>query len=309
MIDSPCPTTLQSEDSSDENAGHSPVSMFSCDGSMRLKWSKNLPAKMDGEDFLSMLEHASIEGVSSRRMSDAMRWVAKTGDSFYGFCVAEIDGTLRRFEVSLYSHTNNHIVGVATDLGANDPRERAVRSLSLELAHRTKNLMAVISSLATQTARRFDTAEDFKRRFLGQIGSLSLAHDAIAKTGWSGAPLERIVRSQIEQEPLVMRAVISGDALGVMLSPNAAQNIAMVVHDLASACAKGASFKVHASFDEDGRLLLTLVTRPPLDEQGLWRDLLEKVAPLALDGIGKVHIDDDVFSYALTVSEDHYTRP
>ena len=302
------PAPDQYEGVREEDSGHSPVSMFSCDASLQLKWSKNPPSPMDGDCFLSALQNAVIEGVSSRRIADAARWVLHTGDTFYGFCVVDMGSETRRFEVSIYPHTDGDIIGVATDLGINEPRERAVRSLSLELAHRTKNLMAVISSLATQTSRRFQSADDFKRRFLAQICSLSLAHDAIAKTGWTGAPLRRIVRAQIESGPGPMRAVFSGEALEVMLSPNAAQNIAMVVHDLASACTPGASFDVEAEFGDDQRLYLVLTTEPPLDEQGLWRDLLEKVAPLALDGIGTIHIDDTVFRYALTLSKDHFTR-
>lgn len=308
MTDRPLPIHDRCDGAQYEDSGRSPVSMFSCDASLQLKWSKNPPSPLDGDGFLSAIQDAIIEGVSSRRIVDAARWVIRTGDTFYGLCVVEMGPETRRFEVSIYPHTNDHIIAVATDLGINEPRERAVRSLSLELAHRTKNLMAVISSLATQTSRRFQSADDFKRRFLAQIGSLSLAHDAIAKTGWTGAPLQQIVRAQIENGTNPMRAAFSGDARDVMLSPNAAQNIAMVVHDLTSACKPGASFDVEAGFGDDGALRLSLTTELPVNQAGLWCDLLEKVAPLALDGTGTIEIDDTALRYQLTLSTDHFTR-
>lgn len=292
-----------------DDVARSPVSMFAYDADMTLRWVKNPPLGMAGDGFMTVLEGAMIEGVSRRDISDALRWVQRTGETFYGFCALTLNGIDCRFEVTLSPHTKNEVMGVATNMGLQEPRERAVRSLSLELAHRTKNLMAIITSLATQTSRRFHDPEEFKNRFVGQIGSLSRAHDAIAHTGWNGASLDSVVKSQINRDPPEMELILTGDALGAMLTPNAAQNIAMVLHDLASACKAGARFQVDGSFEGDDCLRLVLTTMLPVNLDGLWRVLLEKVAPLSLGGTGEIVSEDSTFRYELCFSDDHFTRP
>ena len=282
------------------------MTMFAYDAGGQVRWVKNAPVELSEEAFMGSLEAAMIEGVSNRTFSDALTGVVRSKEPFYGFCAVIIDGTRRRFEVSLNPHINDRILGVACDAGRHEIEDRAVRALSLELAHRTKNLMAVISSLATQTGRRFQSFSEFKTRFSGQIGALSHAHDAIASTGWDGAILERIVAAQVGYDKPNAEVTISGDALGVMLTPNAAQNIAMVLNDLAGCCAGVTSIQVEADLQDSEELRVKWSTPLPVTRDDLWLDLLTKVAPMTLDGVGTISEDEQSFMYVLTLGRDHF---
>ena len=282
--------------------------MFAYDAELGLRWVKNAPREFTEDGFMALLECAEIEGVSARTFSDAVKAVTRTKEPFYGVCTVVISGVSRRFEVSLNPHINDRILGVAYDSGRHTADDRAIRSLSLELAHRTKNLMAVISSLATQTARRFDNFAEFKARFTGQIGALSHAHDAIASTGWDGAILERIATAQIRYDRPHADVTITGDALNVMLTPNAAQNLAMVLNELAGVAEGTARIRFEATLLEDGRLSMVWTTGHPVPVGELWLDLLTKVAPMTLDGTGEIIENEYKFSYALTCRADHFVQ-
>jgi len=284
------------------------MTMFAYEAGVELRWVKNAPLELPEDAFMRLLERAVIEGVSNRTFADAVMAVSRNKEPFYGFCTVMIAGIARRFEISLNPHINDRILGVANDVGRHEHEDRAIRSLSLELAHRTKNLMAVISSLATQTARRFDSFAEFKTRFSGQIGALSHAHDAIASTGWDGAVLERIVTAQIGYDKPEADVTISGDGLGVLLTPNAAQNIAMVLNDLAGSCGRKTQITLSATLQDDGGMLVEWTTPQPVCRDDLWLDLLTKVAPMTLDGTGEISQDDQAFTYALTLTDDHFAR-
>jgi len=271
------------------HTGKSPATLFSYDEENQLRWVKNAPPGIAEESFMSLLERCSITGVSNRTFPQALARVRKTGEIFYGECGVIIHDDQRRFELTLMPHINDRVLGIANDLGEREPSELAVRDLSLELAHRTKNLMAVISSLAIQTARRISSVDEFTRLFVGQIRALSGAHDAIAATGWRGASLSALVAA-------------------TFLTPNATQNVAMVLHELVSHCDQQAD--VTLSFEETsgGVLQISWTASRSRNPRLVWEELLTKVAPLALNGESTLDHDGNTLDYRLAISGEHFTR-
>ncbi|MGE0456928.1 MAG: HWE histidine kinase domain-containing protein [Bauldia sp.] len=108
--------------------------------------------------------------------------------------------------------------------------ERHADTLVTELAHRAKNLLAVIQSLAFQT--QADTVEGFRTAFIGRTKALALAQGALIDAQWHHADLARliedIVRNQAGEE--ATRVAISGPT--VRLSPLQATTFALVINEL-----------------------------------------------------------------------------
>jgi two-component sensor histidine kinase len=110
--------------------------------------------------------------------------------------------------------------------------EEHQRILLLELAHRSKNLLAVVQSLANQSGKNAASVEEFERRFFGRLHSLSRAHEILSDDNWRGAGLRELIRSQV--------LMYVGDAVDrihyegppVYLRPNAAQHVGLALHEL-----------------------------------------------------------------------------
>lgn len=69
--------------------------------------------------------------------------------------------------------------------------------LMRELSHRTKNLLAVIQSIARQTGLNSMSTEDFNKRFMPRLSALASSHDLLVNEEWSGVPLDELLREQL----------------------------------------------------------------------------------------------------------------
>jgi PAS domain S-box-containing protein len=120
-------------------------------------------------------------------------------------------------------------------------RKRAEEHQSLllsELAHRVKNTLAVVQSLAAQT-RRFTAPDQFDDTFTARLAALGAVHDLLTRSEWAGASLADVVRFGFEPYSglgAVERWSIDGPR--VWLAPNEAVTLSLVFHELATNAAK-----------------------------------------------------------------------
>jgi two-component sensor histidine kinase len=192
----------------------------------------------------------------------------------------------------------------------------------LELAHRSKNLLAVIQGISNQTAKGSASIEEFTRRFSGRLMSLARAHDILSDQNWRGAGMRELIRTQVLlfAGPAGERVDYEGDAL--YLRPNAAQHIGLALHELtANALKHGAlssaagrvriRWRVSAE-QESSAQRFTLswaeeggpaVSAPQVRHFG--RILLEEVAPLSVQGHAKLDFAAGgiVYEMSMPVSE------
>lgn len=196
------------------------------------------------------------------------------------------------------------------------------RILLLELAHRSKNLLAVVQSLANQTGKNAASVDEFKRRFFGRLHSLSRAHEILSDYNWRGAGLRELIRSQVLM--YVGDAVdrISYEGPPVYLRPNAAQHIGLALHELTTnalkyGALKGSRGEVEISWmlsepaGGEGPPGLTLqwietqekpTALPPVRRFG--RILLESVVPAAVTGQSCLEMGPDGILYRLQIRSD-----
>ena len=118
------------------------------------------------------------------------------------------------------------------DITGRKQAEEHQQMLMREVMHRTKNLIAVIQSIATETFRNTD--DPAKEAFRSRLHALANAHGLLLNAAGEGAVLEDIVRGQLAG----FAGSVSIDGPRIFLKPSAAQSFALVVHELATNASK-----------------------------------------------------------------------
>lgn len=105
--------------------------------------------------------------------------------------------------------------------------------LVAELNHRVKNTLAIVQSIASQTARTSSDMREYADNFRGRLQSLASAHNILTDAHWYGADLHKLVQSEIDVTfGQSANLSVSGDP--VFLSPQTALNLTLIVHELAT---------------------------------------------------------------------------
>lgn len=105
--------------------------------------------------------------------------------------------------------------------------------LVAELNHRVKNTLAIVQSIAAQTARSSPNMECFVKSFRGRVQSLSSAHNVLTDAHWYGADLRTLVAAEIDVTAGGNANVhIEGDS--VFLPPQTALQVTLMMHELAT---------------------------------------------------------------------------
>jgi PAS domain S-box-containing protein len=136
------------------------------------------------------------------------------------------------------------MLGVALDLTERRDKEEHITFLMRELAHRSKNLVAVIQAIAHQTARHTESVPDFVDRFSARLVSMARTHDLLTGQDRGGASLKGLVQSQIEPFVESNGQQITIDGPAAILDEVATQNIGLALHELATNAAKYGALSV-----------------------------------------------------------------
>ena len=104
--------------------------------------------------------------------------------------------------MSLANGVNTHTMrslGPAGAVGfaAIKQENERLRSMTDELGHRIKNLVAVMQSISRQTMHHTTTKDDFEVRFSGRIGALGRSIDCLMANDWHEARIDELVRLEL----------------------------------------------------------------------------------------------------------------
>lgn len=166
--------------------------------------------------------------------------------------------------VSPVKNEAGKIVGaseIARDITEQKHNEAQIALLAREAEHRVKNILATVQ--ATVHLTQCDTPEGLKQAIEGRIHALANVHRLFVGSRWAGAELHSVVKEELAAycQGEEARARIEGPNL--LLEPNAAQTIAVALHELATNAAKygalsvpGGHVRVGWSRAADGRLVL-----------------------------------------------------
>jgi two-component sensor histidine kinase len=118
------------------------------------------------------------------------------------------------------------------DLSEKKTAERVTTSLLREVSHRSKNLLAIIQSLASQTARNSDTVAEFNDAFRGRLHALSRAQDLITDSNWRGAMVKDLLHEQVSRYMPDEERIIRFEGQNILLSPNISLHLGLALHEL-----------------------------------------------------------------------------
>ncbi|WP_375598833.1 sensor histidine kinase [Devosia sp. Naph2] len=129
--------------------------------------------------------------------------------------------------------------------------DRDIRFLMRELAHRSKNQMAVIAAMAKQTARGASDIPSYVAALERRIMGLARSTDLLLAHGRAGVMLFDLAEQQLApfRPPEDSRLTVAGP--DIRINPQGAQILGMALHELATNATR------HGAFAEpDGRLEL-----------------------------------------------------
>jgi PAS domain S-box-containing protein len=139
------------------------------------------------------------------------------------------------------------VVGVSIDVTERKRVEEQQAKLVAELDHRVKNVLATVQTVAARTMQASSSMEQFVAALDGRIRSMGSTHELLSHRRWLGIPLAELVRRELAPYATGANTQFSGPE--VMLSAEAGQTMAMVLHELVTNAAKHGSLSTR-----DGRV-------------------------------------------------------
>jgi two-component sensor histidine kinase len=116
---------------------------------------------------------------------------------------------------------------------------------------------------ATVALSQSDTSEGLKHAIAGRIQALANVHSLFVETRWIGAELSTIAKQELAPYSESDERRVRIDGSQILLEPNAAQTVAMTLHELATNAAKYGALSVAKGRIElkwsrvaDGQLIL-----------------------------------------------------
>jgi len=147
--------------------------------------------------------------------------------------------------VSPVKNAEGKIVGaskISRDITDRKRSDERIATLAREAEHRTKNILAIVQ--ATVNLSQSETAGDLKRVIEGRIQALANAHALFVESQWKGAELSTLAQQELAPYLRENEARAHIDGPNLLLEPDAAQTIAMILHELATNAAKYGALSV-----------------------------------------------------------------
>ncbi|MCJ8521564.1 two-component sensor histidine kinase [Pseudorhizobium tarimense] len=285
----------------------------------------NLPEIWAREDFQSPSDEVVFGADVAARLATLKADMTATGqkaqlevmvgaEQFFEFRVQTVE----------FAQGGLHLVTTIVDRSEERHRERLLRALLREVSHRSKNLLAIIQSIALQTARYSGSLDLFLHKFRGRLYSLSQSQDLITDSSWRGAYFFELVQQQTEKYlpengDLVK---VSGDNL--LLSPNASLHLGLALHELiVNAVSHGSLLRSKMPIEVscvrkhvDGHDTVEMVWHEPLQgalkpvddaeqlQSHFGSTVLERVVPASVNGKAQYAISRDRIAYHLAFPLD-----
>ncbi|MDI6027781.1 sensor histidine kinase [Corticibacterium sp. UT-5YL-CI-8] len=290
----------------------------------RAVWTQNFEryVQPDGSSGIA-------SSLASARMKEARTRVASTGQAEGFEITSSADETgVRWFDVWIDPDISNsgHTEGLVTTIVETTEqkrRDQTLKALLREVSHRSRNLLAIAQSIATQTGRYTDTIEGFLSRFRGRLQALATSQDLVTSSNWRGAGFRETVTSQMARYTQRKPSALKISGADPYLTPNAALHVALAIHELtvnsvSHGALKGGNGEVEVSadiaLDQSDEPQLTMVwceKLPPGNSEGEIRRrfgsvTLERAVPAALNGTARLNIGPGEVCYQLIVPGSNF---
>lgn len=299
---------------------HVGIAVYFQDAELRVVWSQNVPAAWAGSCVPGARDVDFLPPAEAERLTQVKRRVLTTGQHETCEIAVQDHKETHWFDVWIdavapSSQGTGGVLTTAVETTEYKHREQTLKSLLREVSHRSKNLLAIIQSIATQTGRYSGSIDIFLARFRGRLQSLAVSQDLVTLSNWRGADLKELIANQVGRYAADPRASIRFDGINPYLNPNAALHLGLALHELAvNSMSYGAlsqpggfvSITARHETGDDGDKTLTLgwseATRPGESIKKRFGSVaLERVVPASLKGTAALDIGDDRLDYTLIV--------
>ena len=196
------------------------------------------------DDDIARFIHPEDRDAALMRRAEAHR----SGEAYEDeFRIVRRDGQVRWLYVRAQPQPASdptHVHGVSMDITERKQREAHIRFLMSEVLHRSRNLLAVVQAMASQTARSTRAPLEFAGDFSNRLKGLAASLDLLVSQDWRGVPAMDLVRSQLGYygEPGGRQVEMQGPNL--LFTPAAAQYLGMALHELATNAVKHGALSV-----------------------------------------------------------------
>jgi len=298
------------------------ISVLYQDRDLQILWAQNLPNAWTTEDVTGKRDGDFLPAAQAEHLRAAKQAVLDTGEPESLEITVPDAGGARWFEVWMDADKDSQgtplgVVTTAVDITEQKRREQTLKALLRELSHRSKNLLAIIQSIATQTGRYSGSIDSFLARFRGRLQSLASSQDLVTSSNWRGADLRELVMSQVGRYSNDAKHTVIFEGINPYLNPNAALHVGLALHELAvnsmnygSLMRADGMVTVSANLiqDEHNQTVLSLTWKEKIGSTAghpgskrFGSVALERVVPTSLDGSASLTIADDMLRYELVV--------
>jgi PAS domain S-box-containing protein len=241
--------------------------------------------------------------------------------------INRIDQTLRwvRAEGNVIFMNDRPIrfVGMVQDITDRKHAEEHIKLLMREVNHRSKNVLAVVQAIASQTAAQ-TAPKTFMQRFSDRLQALAASHDLLVHNAWQGVDLSDLIRSQLAHfGDLIGRRIIL-DGPSFRISAAAAQSLGMALHELTTNASKYGSLsanegKVTITWQQDHgtapqlfKMIWCEEGGPPVKaptSKGFGTRVIKNAAERAVQGNVSLSYLPTGFTWTLTAPADKILEP
>lgn len=303
------------------------ISVTLQDADLRYQYAENLPDHLSPSPGLVGMDDRALFGeTDGARLLTAKRAVLEQGDPASVEVECRTPDGLRIYELKLERAGSGRNTGVLTFMSEVTDvrhRERVLKSLLRELSHRSKNLLAIIQGIATQTARHTVSLDYFLVKFRGRLQSLSNSQDLITDSSWRGAFLFELAEKQIAPYWPEGSPTLDLRGLNAHLTPNAAVHVGLALHELIvnsvsnGALSAGATSILLAcrKLEIDGREAIEISWQERLpdnrregdfEDRNFGRIVLERVVPASINGTAHFTVSPTGIDYRLTLPDTEF---
>ncbi|EJF88010.1 PAS domain-containing sensor histidine kinase [Bartonella rattimassiliensis] len=293
-------------------------------------WAENLPQHLHNKwrvgcrdsDFFSLdladnMETIKLQVLASGKMQTIEARFENTNKQEIWY----------KFSIDCHRNDNGDIIGIITtgvNISGLRRREQVLKILLREVSHRSKNLLAIIQSIASQTARYTESLQVFLRKFQGRLHSLSHSQDLITDSDWRGAQFRELVQTQALGYLMKETERFSLEGVDPYLFPNAALHIGLAFHELivnslsfgvlsqdkGSVCVR---CEIHTELTGKTQLIITWNENfessvpPTINQKACFGSaVLEKIVPISVNGSASFKLTKDGIVYCLSVPDTYF---
>lgn len=123
-------------------------------------------------------------------------------------------------------------LGFLRDISERQEAHRRQELLLAELSHRVKNMLAVVTGIAHQTAKSCSSLQEFAPSFAARLQALAKGHEMLTLSSWEGAGLPELMEALLGPYALPQDLRVSFGGPPVNLDAKQVLSLSMVLHEL-----------------------------------------------------------------------------